>query len=131
MTHEEIADLLMGHLTTVPDRPERNGIVWEDDPATDKDGTPRWEVSVGHAPSRTRTLDHSQDKSGELRVIVVTTFGQYGRDAKDHAKAIAAHFAPGTKIGPVKIVQEAHRPGGFKDGTEYRYPVLIRFRALL
>ncbi len=73
-------------------------------------------------------------ETGRMSVIVVVKGGTGEAVANDYAEAIGDLFPQGLRIpitgGVVTIQQPADIRGGFRDNSDWRVPVIIRYSAL-
>lgn len=135
MSELAITDALLTHIGQIAGRPLYGGgaksrIVWPDDPASDpeKSAAPRWEVNIGRQAPSAVNLAGDQQRGGECRIVIVTEYGGYEAETRPFIAAIEAAFPPGITLGDIQIIDAPHVVGGFKDGEEYRTPVLIRYQ---
>ncbi|MBO29082.1 MAG: hypothetical protein CML61_10075 [Rhodobacteraceae bacterium] len=94
---------------------------------------PFFEVEITTV-DRTSPLRGNKLKELGIFSVVVVVEGDTGEDAANgYATAVANLFAPGVSVTSagvkVSVVSPPTIQGGFKDGPDWRVPVIIRYRA--
>lgn len=110
-------------------------VVWPNVEPNNPPSTPYFELSTQLIDRQGGTLKGGQivREVANFSVIVVTEEGQGEDAALDLADAVAALFPEGQRFnitgGQILIPRPPSIRGGFKDGPDWRTPVVIRYEA--
>lgn len=74
------------------------------------------------------------EETGRMAVVIVTMGGTNEDAANDYAEAVGDLFPQGLRIaitgGTITIEQPADLRGGYRDESDWRVPVIIRYHAI-
>lgn len=120
-------DVVLARLSALPDAPP---IRWPGERSA-SGALPRIEVQQAAASARPLLMDGGHAYTGEIAAIVVAK-GENGTGETDAiVRALYDWFRPPLTLDGVVIVDAPDVRPPLVTGTEFRVPVLIRYRALL
>jgi hypothetical protein len=110
--------------------------VWPNvNPTSDPPAKPYMVIATGGVDREGALLIGNQavKETGLFTVLIVTEQGEGEDAALDYADAVAALFPQGLRIsftgGEITILTPPAIRAGFPDGSDWRTPVVIRYRA--
>lgn len=107
-------------------------IVWSN--TADSGQRPRIEVAPAVAVNRTITFGAAPGSTvheAELALTVVVDAGRGEAESGPLVQDIQARFPAGTYIGDAVVTRRPDERPPLLDGSEYRVPVLVAYRAIL